>query len=200
MHDFDVKYDIKTKGNIYHGIDLSLFKPNQAVRNGRLLFVGRIAPEKNLDVAIAASVKSGVGLDIIGKVTEKNETYWQTLLPRIDGTHVRYLGVKTQQELLSYYASARALIFPSDINEPFGLVAIEAQACGTPVIMKRGGSRGELIRADVTGFLCDTDKDFAQAALDSEHVNATDCTAFAASFSLEKMAEGYDSLYKSLTS
>jgi glycosyltransferase involved in cell wall biosynthesis len=200
MYEFDSQHGIKTNSWIYHGIDLSLFKPEPAAKNGRLLFVGRISPEKNLDLAISVSIKSGLGLDIIGKVTEINAKYWEKLQSSVDGTHVRYLGVKTQDELLSYYTSASALIFPSDVNEPFGLVALEAQACGTPVIMKRGGSRGEVVRDGVTGFLCETEEDFVRAAKASGSLDSSDCLSFAADFSIEKMEAAYTKLYNDLTS
>ena len=198
MYEYDLRSNIHSKGFIYHGIDLELFSDTVAQKNDRLLFVGRISPEKNLDVVLAVSLKSGIGLDIIGKITEKNATLWNTLQPLIDGEHIRYLGTKTQKELISYYTSARAVLFPADINEAFGLVAIEAQACGTPIIMKRGGSRNELVEDNKTGFLCETEDEFISAAAHADLIHPEDCITFAQKFDVRIMEKKYEQLYQEL--
>lgn len=198
MYKFDLQSSIPTKGYIYHGVDISLFGVHSAKKNGRLLFVGRIAPEKNLPLALTVAKQSGLGMDIIGKVTKKNRAYWEALRPAIDGAHIRYLGVKDHGELISYYANALALLFPSGINEPFGLVAIESQLCGTPVIMRRGGSRGELIEEGKTGFLCKTEDDFIDAALSAYKLDPADCVRFAKKFDIRTMAQQYEKLYQNL--
>jgi len=198
MYDFDTQSGIRSKGFIHHGIDLELFRVRHAQKNNRLLFVGRISPEKNLETALAVSKRSGIGLDIIGKVAEKNLPYWNTLQSYIDGEQVRYLGQKNHQELVGYYASALAVIFPADIREAFGLVAIESQACGTPIIMKRGGSRKELVEEDKTGFLCETEDDFTAAVQRADTLQASACFEFAKRFDIHTMVEKYDNLYKDL--
>lgn len=198
MYDFDVRSHILTRGFIYHGIDLEMFKPSRTEKNGRLLFVGRLAPEKNLDIAIKVAQESGIGLDIIGKIVEKHARYWESLEPLIDGKHIRYLGPKTHADLVDYYSAALAVLFPSDVNEPFGLVAIESQACGTPIIMKSGGSRPELLKDNETGFLCTTQADFVSAAHAATQINPHDCRSFAEQFSLQTMAQKYGELYEHL--
>ena len=117
---------------------------------------------------------------------------------RVDGQHVRYLGTKTPSELALCYASAQALVFPSSDTEAFGLVAIEAQACGTPVIMKRGGSRAELLEDGETGFLCETLESFCEAAVAARSLRPQDCVAFGQRFSLRHMAAEYEKLYREL--
>lgn len=200
MYDFDIKHGIATKGYIPHGIDLSLFSCDSVQKNGRLLAVGRISPEKNIETSIAVAKQANMGLDIIGKVVEKNQPYWQELLPTIDGVQIRYLGIKSQPELVHYYAQAQAALFPSDPHEAFGLVAIEAQACGTPVIMSRGGSRNELIMEGATGFLCETVDDYVNAAHKSRAIDPEKCKEFAQAFDVTAMADKYQKLYASLTS
>jgi len=199
MYERDQTAGIQSRGYIYHGTDLSFFHPSDAPRGNRLLFVGRISPEKNLDLAIHVALKAQVPLDIIGKVAPKNEAYWQTLLPLIDGESIRYLGAKSHAELVDYYGTARGVLFPSDINEPFGLVAIEAQACGTPVMMKRGGSRGELIKEGVTGFLCNDEHEFVSAIPLLDGIKKEDCIASAQRFNEETMVQAYSQLYETLT-
>lgn len=198
MYTFDLQEHIQTRGRIYHGVDLDFYTPSNVNKNGRLLFVGRISPEKNVGVAIEAAKKTGLGLDIIGKIADKNRAYWDTLAHQIDGDQICYLGPKTHAELIDYYTAATAVLFPSDVNEPFGLVAIEAQACGTPIIMKRGGSRAELVREGVTGFLCTTSDEFATAALHSGKLSPDDCRKFSQHFSMQTMAIKYDELYTQL--
>lgn len=202
MYELDQKLGIKSSQYIYHGIDLTLFSvnPNQIKKNGRLLFVSRIAPEKNLDIAIEVARATGIGLDIIGKVPPGHQQYWNELQAHIDGQKIIYHGPKTHQELINYYAEATALIFPSETTEPFGLVAIEAQACGTPVIMKRGGSRGELITDNKTGFLCENIDEFKQSSIQAGELSSLDCIKQAQKFDVLDMAKNYENLYHSLLS
>lgn len=194
----DQTSDIQTKGFIYHGIDLEKFSPSGIEKSERLLFVSRIAPEKNVDIAIAAAKRSGRGLDIVGKVAAKNQDYWKSLEPLIDGEAIRYLGPKPQSELVSLYSQAYGVLCPYDINEPFGLVSIEAQACGAPLIMKRGGSRGELLEEDVTGFLCETEDEFVEAIGKLASIKPDECVRFAQKFDIHEMAKNYEQLYKEL--
>jgi len=198
MYEFDKESHVKSKGFIHHGIDLGKFTLKPVQQSHRLLFVGRISPEKNLEVALSIAEKTGLGLDIIGKITEKNKDYWRSLQHRIDGIHTRYLGTKTHDELASHYSAATALLFPSDIHEAFGLTAIEAQACGTPVIMRRGGSRAELLEEKVTGFLFDTEDELIDAVQQAATIDGADCVRFSKKFDIQTMANAYDSLYEQL--
>jgi glycosyltransferase involved in cell wall biosynthesis len=199
MYDQDEAAGIQSKGYIYHGIDLAEFYASNTLKSDRLLFVGRISPEKNLDLAIKITILAHTKLDIIGKITPKNQDYWNTIEPLIDGDTIRYLGAKNKTELVDYYSSAKGVLFPSDPNEPFGLVTIEAQACGTPVIMKRGGSRAELIREGVTGFLCNTESDFISAIESLDRIVPARCIEFASAFNITTMVTQYDQLYELVT-
>lgn len=199
MYEFDVQSGIQSRGFIYHGINLDIFKPTNSPKGDRLLFVSRIAPEKNLDIAIAAAKKAGVGLDIVGKVSAKNEAYWEQLQQDIDGEQIVYLGSKNQKELVELYSSAKGVLCPLEPTEPFGLVAVEAQACGTPIIMKKGGSRSELLSENKTGFLCETEDEFVEAIRNLPTIRAEDCVAFAQSFDINTMTTRYDALYTELT-
>ncbi|MGV9001494.1 MAG: glycosyltransferase [Candidatus Saccharimonadaceae bacterium] len=198
MHEFDVRSGIQTKGHIYHGIDLSVFQPTGVRKNDRLLFVGRISPEKNLHVALALAKKAGAKLDIVGKVAPKNEMYWQNLQPFIDGETIRYLGPMNTTELVTTYSGALGVLSPFEITEPFGLVAIEAQACGTPIIMTRGGSRAELLKDGKTGFLCEAEDEYVAAINKLLDIKSTDCLQFAKQFDIHTMAKNYVNLYEEL--
>ncbi|MES2630540.1 MAG: glycosyltransferase [Patescibacteria group bacterium] len=195
MYDFDAQSGIQTQGFIYHGIDLDIFQPSNVQKNDRLLFVGRISPEKNLHVALSFAKKAGIGLDIVGKVAPKNEEYWQSLQSYVDGDQIRYLGAKNQTELIDLYSAALGVLCPYEPTEAFGLVAIESQACGTPIIMKSGGSRSELLQEGKTGFLCETEDEFIEAINKIGSLNAEDSIAFAKKFDIVAMAEAYEELY-----
>ena len=198
MQSFDSTVGIHTKGHIYHGIDLSAFQTTSHEKNGRLLFVGRISPEKNLDIALAVAKKAGASLDIVGKIAPKNQAYWESLQLLIDGDRIRYLGQKNQAELVELYSSALGTLCPFEPTEAFGLVAIESQACGTPTIMKRGGSRGELIEENKTGFLCESEEEYVEAIHALTTLKADDCIRFAQKFDIHTMAQSYEQLYTEL--
>lgn len=201
MYEMDKKLGIQTKGHIYHGIDLEQFGEfGEISKNNRLLFVSRISPEKNLPIAIRVAKKSGVGLDIIGKIADKNIDYWKSIEKDIDNVSIKYLGPQPHDKLGYYYSRSLALMFPSDVNEPFGLVAIEAQACGLPVLMLKGGSRGELIDEGKTGFLCSSDKEFANAIKLLKDIRPLDCKKFARKFDIYNMILSYEQLYSTLIS
>jgi glycosyltransferase involved in cell wall biosynthesis len=194
----DEEHTVQTKGFIYHGVDLSLFRPTQTTPTDRVLFVGRIAPEKHLEIAIASAKAAGVGLDIIGKVSPKHQAYWESLRTEIDGEIIRYHGSQPKAALPNWYSAALGVVCPYEITEPFGLVSIEAQACGAPVLMQRGGSRGELLEEQRTGFLCETIEDYSAAIRNLAKLDREDCVNFAQKFDRTAMTRAYESLYESL--
>ncbi len=200
MLEADRTHGIQTKGCIYHGIDLKLFRPVHVKKTDRLLFVGRITPQKHLEQAIEIAEKSGIPLDIVGKISPKDTIYWERLQLRIDGNAIRYLGSKSREELVALYSSTRGLLCPFDAAEAFGLVAIEAQACGAPIIMSVGASHGELLAHGVTGFLCKTTGDFVEAVNKAVSLNSNDCVAFAKKFDIITMVKAYEALYQKLLS
>ena len=182
---------------IYHGIDLSLFRPGNdaSTTNQRLLFVGRIHPGKGVDRAIQYAIKAGIGLDIVGKVNETEQEYWQGLQSAIDGQAIRYLGPKSQSEVAVMCQQAKALIFPNRHEEAFGQVIVEAQACGAPVIASATGATSELIRDGETGFLCKTDEDFVQSITEVDHIDRHTCRLHAQQFDFRAMVAAYTALY-----
>lgn len=198
MYEFDLRSGIQTKGHIYHGIDLSVFNPTTVEKNGRLLLVGRISPEKNLRVALSVAKKSGAKLDIIGKIAPKNEEYWQNLQQFIDGKTIRYLGIMDKTDLVDAYSAALGVLSLFEATEAFGLVAIEAQACGTPIVMATGGSHGELVEDGKSGFLCNTEDEFVLAIPKLQNITSNSCIAFAKRFDINTMAANYERLYKDL--
>ncbi|MET7424306.1 glycosyltransferase family 4 protein [Dactylosporangium sp. NPDC005555] len=185
------------RGVVHHGIPADLYRQDDG-DGGYLLFVGRIAPSKRPDRAIEIARGAGLPLKIAAKVDDIFRDYFDAeVAPHIDGHAVEFLGEVSDQEKQELYGGARALLFPIDWNEPFGLVLIEAMACGTPVVAWDMGSVTEIVDDGVTGFRV-TDIDAAveavraTAGLDRGLVRAT----FDRRFTAERMTSGYVAQYE----
>jgi len=190
---------LKWVSTIYHGLpgrDLS-FHPEPG---SYLAFLGRIAREKRPDRAIAIAKACGAPLKIAAKVDPADVGYFESeIKPLLDDPLVEFIGEISETEKGEFLGHARALLFPIDWPEPFGLVMIEALACGTPVVAFRGGSVGEVIEHGVTGFVVD---DLDQAITAAGRVDALDrgvCRdAFDERFSATRMTDDYIQIYSRL--
>ena len=148
--------DLRYGATIYHGIDVSTFSEGKG-DGGYVLVAGRMTEVKGISDAILASKHASVPVYLCGEPTP-GDSYWETtILPHIDNTSVIHYGFLERNRLLSYYEKTHALLFPIKWEEPFGLVMIEAMACGTPVIAYNRGSVPEIIKDGVTGFIIDPD-------------------------------------------
>ena len=194
--------DVNWFGTVYHGLprDLLQFQPNP---DSYLAFLGRIAPEKRPDLAIAIAARIGMPLKIAAKVDRVDQVYWdKEIRPMVDAhPDVEFIGEIGEHDKADFLGGAVALLFPIDWPEPFGLVMIEAMACGTPVIAFRRGSVPELVEEGVTGFVVDTIEEAVTAAgriasLDRAKVRAQ----FELLFTAERMARGYLEIYQKLLS
>jgi glycosyltransferase involved in cell wall biosynthesis len=137
---------------IYHGLPLDLLRPNYEPRGGYLAFLGRISPEKRPDRAIAIASALGLRLKIAAKVDKADESYFrEAIAPLLDRPGVEFVGEINDRDKIKFLGDALALLFPIDWPEPFGLVMIEAMACGTPVLGFRCGSVSEIIDDNLTG-------------------------------------------------
>jgi glycosyltransferase involved in cell wall biosynthesis len=138
---------------IHHGLPEKLLTP-QPVRPSYLAVLGRIAPEKGVDRAIRIAIRCGIPLKIAAKVDRADQEYYDTLIkPMIDHPLVEYIGEIGDHEKSEFLSGAIGLLVPIDWPEPFGLVMIEAMACGTPVIAYNRGSVTEIIEDGKTGFI-----------------------------------------------
>jgi glycosyltransferase involved in cell wall biosynthesis len=165
------------------------------------VFLGRISPEKRPDRAIEIALAAGMPLRIAAKVSAADEVYWRTKIEPLIAAHpsVTYLGEIADQEKPALLGGAAALLFPIDWPEPFGLVMIEAMACGTPVIAWPRGSVPEVIDDGATGFLVESVAEAAAAVhrlpqLDRRAIRAT----FERRFEAGRMARDYLAAYTSV--
>ena len=184
---------------IHHGIPVDLHRPSFE-QGSYLAFLGRISPEKRPDRAIRIARAAGVPLKIAAKVDKVDEDYFRNeILPLIDGPDVEFIGEINEREKTKILGEAAALLFPVDWPEPFGLVMIEAMACGTPVLAFRCGSIPEVIEDGVTGKVVKCEEE-AIAAL--PEILSYDRRAvrrrFEDRFTATRMAKDYVSTYRQL--
>jgi glycosyltransferase involved in cell wall biosynthesis len=186
-------------GTVHHGLPPENFA-FAAGPGSYLAFLGRIAPEKRLDRAIEIAKTCGIPLKIAAKVDQGDRVYFEeTISPLIDGNFIEFIGEITEVEKSPFLGNARALLFPIDWPEPFGMAMIEAMACGTPVIAWNCGSVPEVVEDGVTGRIVDSldeavEAVYASAALSRVAVR----TAWEKRFTARVMANRYVALYERL--
>jgi glycosyltransferase involved in cell wall biosynthesis len=185
---------------VHHGIPTNLHTPIYNPRGGYVAFLGRISPEKRPDRAIQIAQSLGIPLKIAAKVDKADEAYFrEKIAPLLSAPGVEFIGEINDHNKTKFLGEARALLFPIDWPEPFGLVMIEAMACGTPVLAFRQGSVSEIIDQGVTGAIVDTMEEAGSMlprvlALDRRAVRRR----FEERFSAARMATDYVALYRSI--
>jgi glycosyltransferase involved in cell wall biosynthesis len=186
-------------GTVQHGLPCALLKPAAGAQT-YLAFLGRISPEKGLDRAIQIAAKSGLPLKIAAKVDKNDAEYFQTeIRPLLERGDVEFIGEIGDDQKAHFLSGALALLVPIDWPEPFGLVMIEAMACGTPVLAFRRGSVSEIVEDGLTGAIVETVEEAIAAlplvlALDRNKVRRR----FVQRFSATRMANDYIDVYRSL--
>jgi glycosyltransferase involved in cell wall biosynthesis len=184
---------------VHHGIPPDLHLPSFE-QGSYLAFLGRISPEKRPDRAIRIARAAGIPLKIAAKVDKVDEDYFRNdILPLIRGPGVEFIGEINEREKTKFLGEAAALLFPVDWPEPFGLVMIEAMACGTPVLAFRCGSIPEIIEDGVTGKIVDSEEEAITAlpgilSYDRRAVRRR----FEERFTATRMAKDYVSTYRQL--
>jgi glycosyltransferase involved in cell wall biosynthesis len=188
-------------GTVYHGLPQDLLRP--AFEPGSYLaFLGRLTAEKGPEPAIRIARAVGMPLQIAAKVPRGEKTFFRERIePQVDGKQVRLVGEVNDRAKQGFLAGAAALLFPIDWPEPFGLVMIEAMACGTPVIAFKSGSVPEVVDHGITGFVVSNEEEAIEAIgrlreLDRRRVRAQ----FEKRFSSRRMAEEYLGHYTALAS
>jgi glycosyltransferase involved in cell wall biosynthesis len=185
---------------VQHGIPADLLTPNFAPHGGYLAFLGRISPEKRPDRAIQIAHMVGIPLKIAAKVDKVDEAYFREQIePLLTLPGIEYIGEINERGKAKFLGEASALLFPVDWPEPFGLVMIEAMACGTPVLAFRCGSVAEIVEDGVTGTIVDSMDEAVQVlprvlGLDRRKVRRR----FEQRFTATRMAKDYLQVYHSL--
>jgi glycosyltransferase involved in cell wall biosynthesis len=183
---------------VHHGIPLHLHTPTLQSHGEYVAFLGRISPEKGVDRAIAIARACGVPLKIAAKVDKTDEEYFRHIVrPLLDQPGVEFIGEINEQAKTAFLGGARALLFPVDWPEPFGLVMIEAMSCATPVLAFTRGSVPEIIDEGLTGCMVNSVEE-AIAKLDRvmSLPRGPIRRQFEARFSAARMAHDYANLYQ----
>jgi glycosyltransferase involved in cell wall biosynthesis len=184
---------------IHHGLPERLLAP-QPVKPHYFAFLGRIAPEKGIDRAIRIAQQCGIPLKVAAKIDNLDRDYYQEKIrPLMDSTNIEYIGEISDKEKSAFLSGAIALLVPIDWPEPFGLVMIEAMACGAPVIAYNRGSVPEVVEDGVTGFIVE-DEIGAIGAVDrlSQLPRDRIRNRFEERFTARRMAQDYLAAYRSL--
>ena len=187
-------------GTVYHGLPADLVSREPAAPRGYLAYLGRMSGEKRPDRAIEIAQRVGLPLKLAAKVDKADMEYFdETIRPLLDDPLVEFVGEIGDSEKQAFLGNAIALLFPVDWPEPFGLVMIEAMACGTPVVAWNCGSVPEIIEDGVTGFIVESIDEAVEAvrkcsALDRAGVRHR----FDGRFTAERMARDYIRLYETL--
>ena len=181
---------------VHHGIPVEDYGFSDR-KDDYVAFLGRMAPCKGPHLAIEAARRAGLRLKLAGEVQPIFHEYWERqVLPFVDGDRVEYVGEADFAAKNALLSRARALLFPIQWDEPFGLVMIEAMACGTPVLAFQGGAVQEIVRDGVNGWICGDVQDMAARAA-SPGVDPLACRTFvSANFSVGKMADAYLDVYR----
>jgi glycosyltransferase involved in cell wall biosynthesis len=184
---------------VYHGLPPDLYS-FRSESDDYFVYIGRISLEKRVDRAIDIARQCGLPLYIAAKIDKADETYFNECIePLLHDPLVKYIGEVGEPEKRGLLEHARALLFPIDWPEPFGLVMIEAFACGTPVIAYRHGSIPEIMEDGVTGFVVTNQEDAVRAAQSIESIDRKRCRqVFERRFTVAHMAENYLSIYRRL--
>jgi glycosyltransferase involved in cell wall biosynthesis len=192
---------VRWLGTVAHGLPADLLRFSPTASGGYLAFLGRISPEKRPDCAIEIAERAGLPLKIAAKVDKADEAYWNEVIKPLIARSPRaeFLGEINEAEKQRFLGDALALLFPIDWPEPFGLVMIEAMACGTPCIANRCGSVPEVLDHGVSGFIVESVPEAVRAV---ERIGTLPRAgvreAFERRFTAERMAHDYLDLYAAL--
>lgn len=182
---------------IHHGVDLRQYRPVGAVPDGPALFVGRMSPDKGVETAIRVAQQAGVGLTIAAKMRDDAErAYFRSTVAPLLGGGIDYVGEVARPELVGLMSASRCLLNPIAWEEPFGLVVIEALACGLPVVTTPRGAMPELVDDGRTGFIRSSVDELAAAVAAIGTLDRARCRSAAERrFSMERLAADHESLY-----
>jgi len=189
-------------GVVYNAIDVDTF-PYREQKDDYVLFLGRITPEKGTHLAIEAAKRAGMRIVLAGKVAtaDEKEYFDEVVHPLLDGKHAEFIGEADAKLKRELYAGARALLLPLQWDEPFGLVMIEAMACGTPAICFPRGAAPEIVLDGKTGYLVQDVDEMVQALSRLDAIEPWLCRAHVEdNFSPSALADNYLEVYQRILS
>ena len=192
-------FPVRWAGTCHNGLPLDRLLNADPGRGDHLVFMGRITPEKRPDWAVEVARRAGLRLRVAAKVDPLDAEYWRDVIaPLFARNDVEYVGEITEADKPEFLAGARAMLFPIDWPEPFGLVMIETLAAGTPVIALRRGSVPEIVQHGRSGLVCDSLDEMVDAVANSDRISADACRERARQFTSAVMTRRYLEIYESV--
>jgi glycosyltransferase involved in cell wall biosynthesis len=189
---------VRWLATIPHGLPPDHFSA-QEHPGSYLAFLGRISPEKRVDLAIQIAREAGMTIRIAAKIDPADQEYFKTIEPLFQDPGIEFIGEIDDEKKISFLKNAHCLLFPIDWPEPFGLVLIEAMACGTPVIAFRRASVPEIVETGVTGFIVDTPAEAVKAIEKIPLLNRQEIRRrFKERFTVDRMAHDYLKVFERL--
>lgn len=191
---------IRWAGVAHNAVDPALF-PYRDAKDGYVAFLGRMCADKGVHIAVAAARAAGYPIKIAGRCTRPEETeYFEQRIRPLLGPDVEYLGELDTAGKCALLAGARCLLFPIQWEEPFGVVLIEAMACGTPVVALRRAAVLEVVEPGVTGLVCDTEAELPDAIRAVGRIDPWECRRRVGErFDVATMTRAYENVYLRLT-
>ncbi len=190
---------------IYNGIDLSKYPFGKTAGN-YFFIASRLVPPKGIDLAIKVAIKARIALKITGEIVDKS--YWEQKIKPFIGGKIKYEGMIPYEEIPKFYKNAKAFLFPIQWDEPFGLVMIEAMACGTPVVAFDRGSVREVVKNGETGFIVpplDKNKEpnisgMVEVIKKVDTIDRSFCRQYVKdNFNIQRMVDKYEEVYRKIS-
>jgi len=202
-HQKSARLKLNFVGNVYNGIDLEKYKFQEKIKKDYLVWLGRIYPNKGVAEAIKIAKKTNKKIILAGNIAKNSPASYnyfeQKIKPQFKKGKVEYVGEVNLSQKNKLLKNAFAFLNPIQWEEPFGMVMIEAMACGTPVIAFKRGAVSEIIKHDKTGFIVKNEKEIAGAVKKIDKIKRQDCRKHVEeNFSTEKMVMEYEKIYKKL--
>ncbi len=189
-------------GKVHHGLPVNLLPFSPSPKGDYLAFLGRISPEKGPERAIEIATRAGAKLKMAAKIDRVDQDYWEEVVKPLVEAHsnVEFVGEINEREKAKFLGDATALLFPICWPEPFGIVMIEAMACGTPVIAFPAGSAPEVIEDGVSGWLVNDVDEAVGAVKRAETFDRAKARAcFERDFTIDRVARDYLNIYRNLS-
>jgi len=190
--------DMNFVGNVYNGLKIKNFKFNPSPKE-HFIWIGRFTPNKGANEAIQAAKKAGVKLKLAAgefHTLEEEKYFNDKVKPHLDGKNIKFVGEISRKEKSDFFGNAKGLLNPIKWSEPFGLVMIEAMACGTPVIAFNNGAAPEIIENKKHGFVVKDITEMTKAIKKIDQINRKSCRKrVEKNFTVEKMVQEYEKIY-----
>lgn len=193
------KIKLNFLATIYHGIPLERFLWSEKPEN-YVVWLGRLTQKKGVDAAIQVAKRAGQKLIIAGTINPADQEFFQKKIkPKIDKKSIFYIGPVNHSQKVKLLKNAKALLYPVSWEEPFGLVMIEAQACGCPVVGLKRGSVPEIVKDGETGFVVESLDQMVQVLNQINQIDRGNCRRHAEkNFSLQRMVDKYEEIYQKI--